>query len=94
MEKFNLSTLLRKASSNERLSATHISLYSAIYSLWQQSGFTPVFRISRRELMHLSKLGSTSTYHKCLKDLVTLGYLKYEPSYNYYKGSQAQLTGI
>jgi len=93
MEKISLSAFLNKASLNERLSATHISLYAAIYSLWEQSKFNPTFRISRRELMGLSKLASTATYHKCLKDLVDLGYLKYEPSYNHYKGSQVQLTG-
>ena len=94
MEKFSLSAFLKKASLNDRLSATHISLYAAIYSLWEQSQFSVWFKISRRQLMILSKLASTATYHKCLKDLVDLGYLKYEPSYNHYKGSQVKITGI
>jgi hypothetical protein len=32
-----------------------------------------------------------ATYHKCLKNLHALGYIKYEPSFNPYKGSHVYL---
>jgi hypothetical protein len=41
--------------------------------------------------MRISKISSKATYHKCLKNLHALGYIKYEPSYNPYKGSMVSL---
>lgn len=37
--------------------------------------------------MRISKISSKATYHKCLKHLHALGYIKYEPSYNPFRGS-------
>lgn len=41
--------------------------------------------------MRISKISSKATYHKCLKNLHSLGYLNYEPSYNPFKGSHVYL---
>ena len=93
MEQFNIiSGFLGKAAHDSRLLPTHISLYIAMMSMWEQSRFSIPFRITRKELMYLSKLDSTATYHKCLKDLVNYGYINYEPSYNHYLGSRISLT--
>lgn len=95
MEQFNiLSRFLGKAALDSRLLPTHICLYTAMLSVWEQSRFSIPFRITRKELMRLSKLASTATYHKCLKELVRYGYIGYEPSYDYYKGSQVFLKGF
>ena len=37
--------------------------------------------------MRICKISSKATYHKCMRDLNEKGYVKYEPSYNPYKGS-------
>ena len=37
--------------------------------------------------MHVCKISSNATNHKCIKELHEYGYLKYSPSYNPYKGS-------
>ncbi len=95
MEQFNiLSGFLGKAAQDSRLLPTHISLYMAMLSVCEQSRCNVPFRITRKELMRLSKLASTATYHKCLKELVSYGYVGYEPSYDHYKGSQVFLTGF
>lgn len=95
MEQFNLlSGFLGKAAHDSRLLPTHISLYIAMLSTWERSRFSIPFRITRKELMRLSKLASTATYHKCLQDLVHYGYVTYEPSYNHYKGSQVFLKSF
>ena len=44
-----------------------------------------------REVMRISKISSKATYHKCLKNLHSLGYINYEPSYNPFKGSHVIL---
>jgi len=41
--------------------------------------------------MRISKISSKATYHKCLKNLHSLGYINYEPSYNPFKGSHVIL---
>lgn len=41
--------------------------------------------------MRISKISSRATYHKCLKNLHSQGYINYEPSYNPFKGSHVYL---
>lgn len=41
--------------------------------------------------MRISKISSKATYHKCLKNLHSLGYIDYQPSYNPFKGSHVIL---
>ncbi|QJD98247.1 hypothetical protein HH214_21380 [Mucilaginibacter robiniae] len=80
-----------KARFDVRLLPTHQSLYLALFFLWRQSGSADLFTISRRELMPLARLQSVATYHKCIRELKAFGYIEYQPTYNYYKGSQVSL---
>lgn len=80
-----LNRFLMIVAGNPRILASHISLFSAI--LCCKESDDNVFNISRSRLMRLSKLRSTATYHKCLKDLIDIGFLKYQPSNNPYLGS-------
>lgn len=41
--------------------------------------------------MKLSKIGSKSTYHKCVKELDNYKYLIYYPSHNPFKGSKIKM---
>jgi hypothetical protein len=41
--------------------------------------------------MQISKISSKATYHKCLKNLHTLGYINYQPSFNPFRGSHVIL---
>lgn len=70
------------------LNPTHISLYIALFQFWNFNRFRNPIIISRDEVMRISKINSKATYHKCLKNLHTLGYIDYQPSYNPFKGSQ------
>lgn len=80
-----------KAKHDQRLMATHQSLYLALFYCWQQSGCKGTFTVSRKQLMPLARLQSVATYHKCMRELKAFGYIEYHPSYNYYKGSQVSL---
>ena len=71
---------------DDRLSATHVSLYLALFQFWNYNRFQNPFRIYREELMQLSKIGSKNTYHKCMKELHAFRYIihhtvitKYQP---------------
>lgn len=77
-----------------RLNASHISLYMALFHLWNLYYFQESFSINRHELMQLSKIGSKSTYHRVLKQLHSWGYILYFPSHNPLKGSRVSLFQI
>ncbi len=80
--------LLRHMSKDERLSAMHVSLFTGFFVHWQRSGFTSPFSITRKTLMSYSKIASIATYHKCIRELDTYGYIRYQPSYHPKLGSQ------
>ncbi|RZM21674.1 MAG: hypothetical protein EOO88_32075 [Pedobacter sp.] len=72
---------LKNARKDGRILPSHLALFMAILHFYQGSK-DKWFRITRRKLMDYSKLRSRSTYHKCLNDLVSGGYIRYEPSYD------------
>jgi hypothetical protein len=76
---------------DDRLSASHISLYYALFHNWNLSKFHNPISICREEIMRASKIGSANTYTKCLKELDSWQYLKYVPSFNSHKGSKIYL---
>jgi hypothetical protein len=80
--------LLRHMSKDERLNATHISLFTGLFVHWQRSGFTSPFAVTRKTLMSYSKIASIATYHKCMRELDAYGYISYQPSYHPKLGSQ------
>jgi len=62
--------------------------------LWNQNRFQNPIGISRDELMRISKISSTATFHKCIKELSTKGYVIYSPSYNPFKGSTLEVINL
>ncbi len=79
---------------DDRLNPTHISLYMALFQEWNSSRFANEFYVNRRDLMRCAKIGSKSTYHRCVKDLDSWLYLSYFPSNNPYKGSKIKMSII
>ncbi len=78
-------------SKDNRLNPTHISLYVALFQIWNNNRFLEEFYINREEVMRFSKIGSKSTYHKCIKELSHWKYIIYYPSHNPYKGSKIKM---
>jgi len=78
-------------SKDDRLNPTHISLYIGLFQLWNHSFFKAEFHINREEVMEYSKIGSKSTYHRCIKELSHWNYLLYTPSHNPFKGSRIKM---
>ena len=90
----HLTGFFEKVSADYDLNPTHISLYMAIFQLWNQNRFQNPISISRDELMRISKISSTATYHKCMKDLTERGYVIYKPSFNPFKGSILEVCNL
>jgi hypothetical protein len=74
------------------IGSSHISLYMALYQLWSQNHWASPILIKRKEVMQLAKIGSSATYHKCIKQLIEIGCIAYEPSSNPALKSKVYLT--
>ncbi|ALJ04877.1 hypothetical protein APS56_06970 [Pseudalgibacter alginicilyticus] len=79
---------------DDRLNPTHISLYMALFQEWNSSRFADELYVNRRDLMRVAKIGSKSTYHRCVTELDAWNYLSYFPSNNPYKGSKIKMSII
>jgi len=70
----------------------HLTLYLALFRLWNRNRFkNPIFAF-REELMEMAKIGSKTTYFKIMKDLHCYDFVKYEPSHDPEKASKVYLT--
>src|SRR5690554_4853990 len=87
----HLNAFFMTIAKDTRLNPTHISLYMALFNYWNINRFPKDFIIIRDEVMKLSKIGSKSTYHRCLKQLDSWKYIQYIPSHNSFKGSRIRL---
>jgi hypothetical protein len=76
---------------DRNLNPTHISLYIALFQFWNVNRFKNPISITRDEVMCISKICSKATYHKCMRELNDRGYIRYEPSFNPFKGSMVIL---
>jgi hypothetical protein len=76
----HLTAFFEKVADDERINPFHISLYMALFQLWNIQRFENPISIARAELMKLSRIGSTHTYYKCLNELNIWAYIIYEPS--------------
>ena len=87
----HLNGVFQQFSKDSRLNPTHVSLYMALFQYWNINRFPKEFYINREEVMAMAKIGSVSTYHRCLRRLDEWKYLQYMPSHNPFKGSKIKL---
>ncbi|SFW62351.1 hypothetical protein SAMN02927921_02765 [Sinomicrobium oceani] len=87
--------LLERLAEDERLLLTHMGLVAALlyyhHNDREKKGY---FRGSRSKLMRISRIKSIATYHKCLSDLVSYGYVEYQPSWHPSLGSRFRLAPL
>jgi hypothetical protein len=77
-----------------RLTTTHLSLFMALLTCWEAQNCPNSIKITRCEMMRLSKIAAISTYHRCMKHLIQYGYFNYQPSYNHYFGTRITLLNV
>jgi hypothetical protein len=87
----HLTGFFDKIIQDPNLNPTHISLYIALFQFWNVNRFKNPISITREEVMHISKICSKATYHKCMRELNEKKYIKYIPSFNPFKGSMVVL---
>jgi hypothetical protein len=67
---------------DNRIGTSHISLYMALFQLYNINRFENPILINRSVVMETAKINGLATYHRCIKDLAQFGYIKYLPSFN------------
>ena len=77
-----LLSFLTKAKSDRSIKPSHVSMYLALYTRWLLNDNKNPFFITRETIMRSACIASIATYHKILRDLCKLIYVKYEPSYD------------
>lgn len=70
-----------------RLTPFHISLYLALLHQWQHSAFAGQLILNKRTLQQHSRIGSSHTLYRCMKELSTWGYITYSANKNPVLGS-------
>lgn len=88
----NIIVFFERVIEDDRLYPSHISMYVSLFQFWSLNRFQNSFRISREDVMKLSKIRSIATYHKCIRELCRAGFIRYSPSYNSYKGSLIEIV--
>ena len=78
----------QRIETDEKISPHHISLYMALFQFWNIQRFRKQIDINRQDLMSMSRIGSTHTYARCMKQLNDWGYIEYLPSSNRYSGGK------
>lgn len=82
-----LSDFFNAIKKDGRISITHIGLYAALLQYRKEKGLiNPIIAFSH-DIMPIAKISSFETYHKCIKDLNSFGYIRYEASFNRNIGS-------
>lgn len=81
MDKF-IKSLLEKTANDSRLLPSHMGMIFGILQTGIQQPGENEFIISRKKLMQFTKIKASSTYHRCLNQLIEFGYFSYFPSYD------------
>jgi hypothetical protein len=90
----HLTGFFKKTAAIENINPSDISLYLALFQCWNINRFKNPVTINREEIMISSKIKSKATYHKCMKELQALGFIKYTPSFNPYLGSVVEIYNL
>ncbi|SEW52838.1 hypothetical protein [Chitinophaga arvensicola] len=76
----HLTAFYAQVEKDDRLHANHVSLYLALFQLWNRHRFPVSFPVSRQDVLRLCRIGSRNTYARCLKDLQDFNYITYKAS--------------
>lgn len=79
---------------SEDITPIHIALYVMLFNLWNQSHFAPFIVINRQEMITLTRIGSMSTYSKCMRELHEKGWIQYLPSTSKYGSSKVVMLPL
>lgn len=75
----------------DNVSCIDMSIYNALFLIWNRCDFDSQLSINRNDVMKLAKVGNANTYTKSLKTLHEKKYIEYKPSNNPLIGSKVTI---
>jgi hypothetical protein len=82
METLDIFKYLNQFEKDTRLNVWHFSLLTPVLYLGYRQEQSKIITVSRSRIMSLSHIKTFPSYHKYFKELQTMGYIKYTPSYD------------
>ncbi|WP_153800889.1 hypothetical protein [Foetidibacter luteolus] len=76
-----------------RITSEHITIYMALFQLWNLNKFINPISVTRKEVTELVKITQPSIYNRCMKELAAFGYIEYVQSFHPVLGSLVHLKG-
>lgn len=90
----HLNSFFEKADNQDWLTPHHQSLYLTFFRIWNQTMFRQTFTIYRDQVMSKAKIGSKTTYYRCLRELENAGYFKYHRPRTKYEAGAITMTSF
>jgi len=90
----HLNTFFRHVRSDDRLRANDVSVYIALFQIWNMNKFESSFQVVRQEVMLLSRVGSIDTYIICIRRLHAYGYIIYQKAARRYDYSTIRINDL
>lgn len=87
----HLTGFFEKIQYDRAISSSQLAIYMALFQCWNKQRFQNPMVIIRDEVMRLSKITSRGTYHRSMKLLHDLGYIRYYPSHSPHYGSEVYM---
>src|SRR5690554_6848008 len=78
----HISLFFKLVENDKRLQSHHICIYTVLLHFWNTNRFEVPISISKEIMLQYSKIGSTHTYYKRVRELHSWGYLIYEAGKN------------
>lgn len=75
-----LTGFFERIRNDHRISTTHIGIFAAVLHYSVKSGGCNPVRAYSRDIMEIAKISALKTYCRCIKDLDSYGYIRYNPS--------------
>lgn len=90
----HLTGFFERSANDTDMTSYHVSLYLSLFSLWNKSHFSDKIFINRGDLMRIAKIGSKTTYAKCIRELDEWGYIDYSNNSNQHKTSTVSMIPL
>ncbi|MDP5200185.1 MULTISPECIES: hypothetical protein [Flavobacterium] len=88
MDSIKIATIFFQAIENDfRIGTTHIAIFAALLQFRATKDFINPIQAYSLEIQNIAKVVSPKTYHKCMKELDSYGYIVYVPTKNKNKRS-------
>lgn len=87
----HINNIMQMFYEDDDLIPTHVSLYMALFQVWNHNRFKNPIYIHRNEIMKMAKIHSLTTYTKCIRELQKWQYIDYQPSHNPITGTKINM---